>query len=134
MYCYFNPHSRKGSDLNLPFGLPDKWISIHTPARGVTPSSVISFSFIAISIHTPARGVTDTPSTHCDQVNNFNPHSRKGSDIRGANNTIIYMISIHTPARGVTAKMHIKASSLLLHFYIFYTNIYCISIASQTKN
>ena len=67
---------------------------------------------IDISIHTPTRGVTDYTTQEI----------------------IEFEISIHTPTRGVTAKMHIKASRFLLHFYIFYTNIYCISIASQTKN
>ena len=77
----FNPHSRKGSD-----GGPHK--------------TVLPLFFI--SIHTPARGVTyelkSLEYTHID----FNPHSRKGSD--KGQNTLREAgeISIHTPARGVT--------------------------------
>ena len=78
---YFNPHSRKGSDVEpahadlvnnkfqstLPQG---EWhchkihkhvtvyISIHTPARGVTGVRIPTSVHITISIHTPARGVT----------------------------------------------------------------------------
>ena len=33
-------------------------ISIHTPARGVTPGRIQAGSYQRISIHTPARGVT----------------------------------------------------------------------------
>ena len=35
---------------------------------------------------------------------NFNPHSRKGSDLSIAVGCGFYGISIHTPARGVTMK------------------------------
>ena len=78
------------------------WISIHTPARGVTnvsrwwlclhlhfnphsrkgsdeQLSIVADNYI-ISIHTPARGVTDGESWSCWHDENFNPHSRKGSD------------------------------------------------------
>ena len=56
-------------------------ISIHTPARGVTiPSGLAPVPGI-ISIHTPARGVTMQESADIRRFLNFNPHSRKGSDI-----------------------------------------------------
>ncbi len=56
---YFNPHSRKGSDvLDSGMAVFTGIISIHTPARGVTllgkNIAIVTF----ISIHTPARGVT----------------------------------------------------------------------------
>ncbi len=57
---YFNPHSREGSDGQSSYILgTTKYISIHTPVKGVTAE------------HTAARigGVID-----------FNPHSREGSD------------------------------------------------------
>ena len=36
-------------------------------------------------------------------LDDFNPHSRKGSDAETAISRITVAISIHTPARGVTA-------------------------------
>ena len=117
---YFNPHSRKGSDVihlalitggyrfqsTLPQG---EWphdsknnrfitgISIHTPARGVTFLAIRFCKPHEISIHTPARGVTLLNPTYYG----------------------IIKISIHTPARGVTAKLHdfyLKTK----YFYQFY--------------
>ena len=128
---YFNPHSRKGSDIYTLFKtyllLP---ISIHTPARGVTKFLEEREAGLSISIHTPARGVTETCPQGSRCAGNFNPHSRKGSDIvslfrcseryyfnphsRKGSDCIQsdrhqnhYRISIHTPARGVTIfKIH----------------------------
>ena len=80
-FVYFNPHSRKGSDeltcqfrvmqsvfqSTLPQGEWQKRIkkavcslaiSIHTPARGVTPWASHPQTPLGISIHTPTRGVT----------------------------------------------------------------------------
>ena len=57
--AYFNPHSRKGSDVSL--GQQRQiyvQISIHTPARGVTDAGLLGAVGVQISIHTPARGVT----------------------------------------------------------------------------
>ena len=100
----FNPHSRVGSDIKntkmpaflvisihtpawgvtlLPLlkNLKTKVISIHTPAWGVTKElSAIGKNGI-ISIHTPAWGVTHVGSRFLIAVNDFNPHSRVGSDI-----------------------------------------------------
>ena len=55
-------------------------ISIHTPAKGVTPGSFRNGYANAISIHTPAKGVTLIQSI--DDLTDD--------------------ISIHTPAKGVT--------------------------------
>ncbi len=76
----FNPHSRKGSDLILKQAAQRAFISIHTPARGVTVLAVPVVIYITISIHTPARGVT-----YATIMLN-----------------VATGISIHTPARGVT--------------------------------
>ena len=54
----FNPHSRKGSDVNMLSFTPEQIISIHTPARGVTTYEQAINYLGSISIHTPARGVT----------------------------------------------------------------------------
>ena len=58
----------------------DCFISIHTPARGVTRPDKIRLDKVRISIHTPARGVTCGGSSPINSTNYFNPHSRKGSD------------------------------------------------------
>ena len=76
----FNPHSRKGSDPPLLIHCYSISISIHTPARGVTPCIYWSNLLISISIHTPARGVT----------------------LSTRRTLYPLFISIHTPARGVT--------------------------------
>ena len=55
-------------------------ISIHTPARGVTFANKTRYDGVAISIHTPARGVTNNNATNDYEPENFNPHSREGSD------------------------------------------------------
>ena len=61
---------------------------------------------IAISIHTPVKGVTGRRKKMETMQNNFNPHSREGSDLEEekflaeANN-----ISIHTPVKGVTERI-----------------------------
>ncbi len=57
-------------------------ISIHTPARGVTQVQNANLIAIRISIHTPARGVTQVYGYSHNGSNDFNPHSRKGSDRR----------------------------------------------------
>jgi len=44
--------------------LPQTFISIHTPARGVTPTGIAPFINGTISIHTPARGVTHDENVH----------------------------------------------------------------------
>ena len=99
-------------------------ISIHTPARGVTHAIVVLQHSHIISIHTPARGVTKMRilrqgkcgnfnphsrkgsdiilSSLIYHNNNFNPHSRKGSDLHAVQKPLSPGISIHTPARGVT--------------------------------
>ena len=123
---YFNPHSRKGSnELHLRQYLSIQRISIHTPARGVTRPVRETGCNCSISIHTPARGVTFWFLWLYIEFWNFNPHSRKGSDIvfppsfdhliyfnphsrKGSDRNQflhfrkLYPISIHTPARGVT--------------------------------
>ena len=56
-----------------------------------------------ISIHTPARGVTGNLIGDSTDNTDFNPHSRKGSDVlTHAISLGLAGISIHTPARGVT--------------------------------
>ena len=56
---HFNPHSRTGSDfLGDGQSLFNLWISIHTPAQGVTLPHILVLSHPFISIHTPAQGVT----------------------------------------------------------------------------
>ncbi len=55
-------------------------ISIHTPARGVTYIPVDRLGDQKISIHTPARGVTKEKAEAAAESENFNPHSREGSD------------------------------------------------------
>ena len=54
----FNPHSRKGSDVEADNNNLIVKISIHTPAKGVTKEFCVDSFAYRISIHTPAKGVT----------------------------------------------------------------------------
>ena len=54
----FNPHSREGSDKYMAQGVGVGFISIHTPAKGVTQTALSDAVWDKISIHTPAKGVT----------------------------------------------------------------------------
>ena len=54
----FNPHSREGSDDWEYVRNKDIYISIHTPAKGVTKYGSYYQTNLSISIHTPAKGVT----------------------------------------------------------------------------
>ena len=104
-FDYFNPHSRKGSDESRPKTINGNFISIHTPARGVTWGLEPSEMFWHISIHTPARGVTLLVCFCSIAAFYFNPHSRKGSDLSDGFALVLIRISIHTPARGVTKRL-----------------------------
>ena len=76
---YFNPHSREGSDKRAGAGVTLGVISIHTPAKGVTKIKKLSKIGSFISIHTPAKGVIHR-CLHKRTFDDFNPHSREGSD------------------------------------------------------
>ena len=100
--CYFNPHSRNGSDDCGHKLHKDIEISIHTPAMGVTlfiSGICLQYAFqstlpqwewpffhlqnaqkLMISIHTPAMGVTYIEHIIKYRFEHFNPHSRNGSD------------------------------------------------------
>ena len=99
---HFNPHSRTGSDAFLRYVVPVQFISIHTPARGVTLVRRSCGIVKDISIHTPARGVTPISTAMPLSSTHFNPHSRTGSDALKSRCLLQRDISIHTPARGVT--------------------------------
>ena len=100
---HFNPRSRMGSDVNIQNGcisidkfqstLPHGerlyvctigghkfFISIHAPAWGATDLGVFNKPCIRISIHAPAWGATHVMSTIGNNIKNFNPRSRMGSD------------------------------------------------------
>ena len=122
----FNPHSRKGSD-RYPLGISLKlsFISIHTPARGVTlysinpvhhlslfqstlpqgewlPGNVIYSGGFNFNPHS-RKGSDSGNFLNMSKIFYFNPHSRKGSDFGITVIAITKIISIHTPARGVTS-------------------------------
>ena len=107
-------------------------ISIHTPTRGATNIVAAQQLHNIISIHTPAWGATRATRSQGKGNQNFNPHSRVGSDNivyrtlivffyfnphsrvgsdgAGRGSRQIYSISIHTPAWGAT-----KDSTVLGH-------------------
>ena len=60
-----------------------------------------------ISIHAPARGAT-YPKCFGEYQADFNPRSRKGSDMRHKISSHAIIISIHAPARGATTRKRKK--------------------------
>ena len=77
----FNPHTRTGCDLTNPDDVNAFFVSIHTPARGVTTGRREMKVSQKVSIHTPARGVTLVISLGLFKTKRFNPHTRTGCDI-----------------------------------------------------
>ena len=88
-----------------------------------------------ISTHTPARGVTVRTGGYVTFAGHFNPHSRKGSDIRLFKAACAPAISTHTPARGVTCvanlsltytiiSTHTPARGVTVKQTIFHLNIF----------
>ena len=100
----FNPRSRKGNDDRGPDVLPDKWVSIHVPARGTTRSSTGSLVIDSVSIHVPARGTTQL----CEfkrRVLDVSIHvPARGTTRSGSHGQAHRDVSIHVPARGTTGK------------------------------
>ena len=79
----FNPHSRKGSDGRLIRGYGPWSLFQSTLPQGEWPYEAADIKWHrVISIHTPAKGVTMLPKRQPSHLNNFNPHSRKGSDVK----------------------------------------------------
>ena len=78
---HFNPHSRKGSDfVALGHDQPVGVISIHTPARGVTPGlPALRRPDRYFNPHSRKGSDWGCRSRFRDPAD-FNPHSRKGSD------------------------------------------------------
>ena len=93
-----------------------------------------SFSVMDISIHAPARGATFFVINCHRKINNFNPRSRKGSDIHIINIILNFFnfnprsrkgsdvicakrkivhkkISIHAPARGATGFPNVRKAT-----------------------
>ena len=59
-------------------------ISIRTPAWGATGVAFDPTASYMISIHTPTRGATTSAKSSLAVIDDFNPHSRVGSDMETA--------------------------------------------------
>ena len=121
----FNPRSRKGSDLVISKCKSFIRISTHAPARGATGNGLLCAGYVPfqptlpqgerlgisleadeltyISTHAPARGATLLYHLRGQPASDFNPRSRKGSDLSSISSAISPVISTHAPARGATA-------------------------------
>ena len=55
----FNPHTHEGCDTSNLHLLHIRYVSIHTPTKGVTRCSLHSGQETMVSIHTPTKGVTN---------------------------------------------------------------------------
>ena len=57
-----------------------RFVSIHAPTRGATPSLVSSSAIKSVSIHAPTRGATGSPRFYLAIVLSFNPRTHTGCD------------------------------------------------------
>ena len=89
----FNPHTHEGCDIHVNFFNLYRYVSIHTPTKGVTGNNPVSPTPEQVSIHTPTKGVTEY-KTSFDRYNG---------------------VSIHTPTKGVTKSLP-PVSGLLVCF------------------
>ena len=78
----FNPRSRKGSDLLDVIRTPEDNISIHAPARGATIITYWTPVVKGFQSTLPQGERPRIPARSLDEMPNFNPRSRKGSDDR----------------------------------------------------
>ena len=84
----------------------DAYVSIHTPAKGVTWFSLNSSIDFRFQSTLPQREWHESGKLISSQIC-FNPHSRKGSDMESMCRSEIAQVSIHTPAKGVTTRRHL---------------------------
>ena len=101
----FNPRTRAGCDI----GFLDKRdqmlrISIHAPVLGATLAHVRKSSLSScISIHAPVLGATKKRGLIMAILNNFNPRTRAGCDVKNSSRRLLErVISIHAPVLGAT--------------------------------
>ena len=76
----FNPHTHEGCDLKKLNVKIKRYVSIHTPTKGVTFKILVLTVPVAVSIHTPTKGVTSFFSNFCLMSSGFNPHTHEGCD------------------------------------------------------
>ena len=77
----FNPHSREGSDgIDIVRIIWCEAISIHTPAKGVTYQPFLQDKGFLFQSTLPRREWRSKHGKHGKDTDNFNPHSREGSD------------------------------------------------------
>ena len=116
---HFNPRSRKGSDVRLRFCVHcSKSFQSTLPQRERRYSDGVSEDIVSISIHAPAKGATSLSSGCKSSQTDFNPRSRKGSDVFGFSSTSTSLqISIHAPAKGATLKWKDQRDILMISIH-----------------
>ena len=121
----FNPHTHEGCDILRKLNVKIKrYVSIHTPTKGVTQQMVLTNLCVLfqsthprrvwhlsdyiklvvghVSIHTPTKGVTSSPIRWHRDSRCFNPHTHEGCDLPQFSGYVLLDVSIHTPTKGVT--------------------------------
>ena len=89
-----------------------RWVSIHTPTKGVT--SQISWHKITshVSIHTPTKGVTCAMASCCFGFLFQSTHPRRVWLINFVSQSVSSHVSIHTPTKGVTQRSFVLSSGI----------------------
>ena len=115
----FNPRSRKGSDDCTSMVLNGSCQFQSTLPQGERLLPAILHPCLGIiSIHAPARGATKVSGNTITVIEDFNPRSRKGSDRRNRKEYICHtVISIHAPARGATMLRSVAHTSILISIH-----------------
>ena len=98
----FNPRTRVGCDLYLPYCEPINLVSIHAPVWGATFHLMITPLLSKVSIHAPVWGATSCVIRGFMFINCFNPRTRVGCDLCKCSLSIIGLVSIHAPVWGAT--------------------------------
>ena len=94
-----------------------KAISIHTPAWGVTQNTP-DFPYVFDDFNPHSRVGSDLSAVSpYPALYYFNPHSRVGSDAITQLNNQIALISIHTPAWGVTTSTGNKLDAMKISIH-----------------
>ena len=110
----FNPHTHEGCDTTTRLLHSTRYVSIHTPTKGVTFELWLNLRAFSVSIHTPTKGVTNLRQDFVI-LNKFqSTHPRRVWHRFCASSTEVISVSIHTPTKGVTFSAHVDLRSMFL--------------------
>ena len=99
----FNPHTHEGCDGYAQALKASAGVSIHTPTKGVTASSLSITTRTSFNPHTH-EGCDCSIEFIFKAWQCFNPHTHEGCDASLHLQLHLRTVSIHTPTKGVTGE------------------------------